>query len=265
MLELEFHIKLKMKVSIITISFNSASSIRATLESVKTQTYKNTQHIIIDGGSSDSTLEICYDYPHLSKIISEKDFGVYHAFNKGLKIATGEIIGFLNSDDIFYNKNSLEKIVEGFDENTDAVFGNLKFYNNKNRVIRKWKSSPYKKGSFKKAWMPAHPTFYCRKKVYEKYGDYNESFKIAGDFELMLRFMECYEINTKFINHNLIKMKTGGISNSGLISKIKILKEEFKAFQINNLRVNRFIYLFSKALKIKEFILIVLFLIKFNM
>jgi len=243
-----------MKVSIITISYNSEKTIEKTLLSVINQSYKNIEHIIIDGNSSDGTLKICSNYLHLSKIISEKDNGVYDAFNKGLKIASGDIIGFLNSDDIFCNKNSLEKIVEGFGENIDAVFGNLKFYNENNKIVRRWVSKPFKKGIFKLGWMPAHPTFYCRKNIYEKYGNYNESFKIAGDFELMLRFIECYDINTKFINQNLIKMKTGGISNSGLISKIKILKEEFKAFKINNLRVNRFIYLFSKALKIKEFI-----------
>ena len=243
-----------MKVSIITVSYNSEKTIEKTLLSVINQSYKNIEHIIIDGNSSDRTLKICSNYPHLSKIISEKDYGVYDAFNKGLKIASGDIIGFLNSDDIFYNKNSLENIVESFGENTDAVFGNLKFYNENNKIVRRWVSKPFKKGIFKTAWMPAHPTFYCRKIVYKKYGNYNDSFKIAGDFELMLRFMEYYDISTKFINQNLIKMKTGGISNSGLISKIKILKEEFEAFKINKISINKFRYLFNKVMKIKEFL-----------
>jgi glycosyltransferase len=243
-----------MKVSIITISYNSALTIKETLNSVKNQSYKDIEHIIIDGKSSDSTLEICSNYPHLTKIISEKDSGVYDAFNKGLKNASGNIIGFLNSDDVFYDNNSLEKIVKVFDKNTDAVYGNLKFYDENKKIVRRWISKSFEKGMFKIGWMPPHPTFYCRKKVYDKYGNFNDSFKIAGDFELMLRFIECFGINTKFLNQNLIKMKSGGISNSGLNSKIKILKEEFQAFRINKISINKFKYIFYKALKIKEFL-----------
>ena len=243
-----------MKASIITISYNSALTIEETLNSVKNQSYKNIEHIIIDGKSSDSTLEICSNYPHLTKIISEKDSGVYDAFNKGLKNASGNIIGFLNSDDVFFDNNSLENIVKGFDKNIDAIYGNLKFYNKKGKIVRSWRSKPFEKGLFKKAWMPAHPTFYCKKHFYNKYGNYNESFKIAGDFELMLRFIECHNIKTKFLDQDLIKMKSGGISNSGLTSKIKILKEEFEAFKINKITLNRFLYIFYKGLKIKEFL-----------
>jgi len=242
-----------IKVSIITISYNSSKTISKTLESVKNQNYKNLEHIIIDGNSNDETLKICKRFHHISKIISEKDKGIYDAFNKGLKIANGEIIGFLNSDDIFYDENSLKTIVDGFDKNIDAVFGNLKFYNNK-KITRKWISKPFKKGAFKKAWMPPHPTFYCRKSIYNEHGFYNDSFKIAGDFELMLRFIELYKIKTKFINKNLIKMKAGGISNSGLMSKIIILNEEFKAFRINKISLNKISYILNKAIKIKEFL-----------
>lgn len=242
-----------MKISIITISYNAKVTIEKTLKSVATQSFKNIEHIIVDGGSKDGTLEICKNYHHIAKIISEPDKGVYDAFNKGLKIANGEIIGFLNSDDIFYDENSLKTIVDGFDKNIDAVFGNLKFYNNK-KITRKWISKPFKKGAFKKAWMPPHPTFYCRKSIYNEHGFYNDSFKIAGDFELMLRFIELYKIKTKFINKNLIKMKAGGISNSGLMSKIIILNEEFKAFRINKISLNKISYILNKAIKIKEFL-----------
>jgi len=242
-----------LKISIITISYNAKVTIEKTLKSVATQSFKNIEHIIVDGGSKDGTLEICKNYHHIAKIISEPDKGVYDAFNKGLKIANGEIIGFLNSDDIFYDENSLKTIVDGFDKNIDAVFGNLKFYNNK-KITRKWISKPFKKGAFKKAWMPPHPTFYCRKSIYNEHGFYNDSFKIAGDFELMLRFIELYKIKTKFINKNLIKMKAGGISNSGLMSKIIILNEEFKAFRINKISLNKISYILNKAIKIKEFL-----------
>ena len=243
-----------MKISVITISFNSAKTIEATLNSVLNQTYKNIQHIIIDGNSSDQSVQICKKFPHVSKIISEEDSGVYNAFNKGLEIANGDVVGFLNSDDTFYNNNSLQTIVDGFKKGIDAVHGNLKFYNHKNKVIRNWISKPFEKGAFKKGWMPAHPTFYCRKNIYNKYGNYNELFKIAGDFELMLRFIETKNIKTMFIDKNLVKMKAGGISNSGFISKIRILKEEFFAFDLNKISLNKFSYLINKAVKIKEFL-----------
>ena len=243
-----------MKISIITISFNSAKTIEATLNSVLNQTYKNIQHIIIDGNSSDQSVQICKKFAHVSKIISEEDSGIYNAFNKGLEIANGDIVGFLNSDDTFYNNNSLKIIVDGFKKGIDAVHGNLKFYNHKNKVVRNWISKPYEKGAFKKGWMPAHPTFYCRKNIYNKYGNYNELFKIAGDFELMLRFIETKNIKTMFIDKNLVKMKAGGISNSGFISKIRILKEEFFAFDLNKISLNKFSYLINKAVKIKEFL-----------
>jgi glycosyltransferase len=243
-----------MKISIITISFNSAKTIEATLNSVLNQTYKNIQHIIIDGNSSDQSVQICKKFAHVSKIISEEDSGVYNAFNKGLEIANGDVVGFLNSDDTFYNNNSLQTIVDGFKKGIDAVHGNLKFYNHKNKVVRNWISKPFEKGAFKKGWMPAHPTFYSRKNIYNKYGNYNELFKIAGDFELMLRFIETKNVKTMFIDKNLVKMKAGGISNSGFISKIKILKEEFFAFDLNKISLNKFSYLINKAVKIKEFL-----------
>ena len=214
----------------------------------------NFEHIIIDGNSNDETLEICKNFNHISKIISENDSGVYNAFNKGLKIASGDVIGFLNSDDTFADKESLKKIVDAFDSETDAVFGNLKFYNKNNKVVRNWISKPYSYGAFKKGWMPPHPTFYCKKNIYDKLGNYDDSYSIAGDFELMLRFIQVYKIRTKFINKNLIKMQSGGISNSGLLSKIKILIEEFKAFNTNNIRINKFFYVLNKAKKIKEFL-----------
>jgi len=243
-----------MKVSIITVAYNSSKTIAKTLRSVLDQKAKNIEHIIIDGKSSDNTLEICKKFSHISKIISEKDKGVYDAFNKGLKFATGEIIGFLNSDDTFYNEESLQDIINAFDSNTDCIYGNLEYINSNGVVVRKWKSKVFKAGAFKKAWMPAHPTFYCRKKIYDKLGWYRSSYKIAGDFELMLRFLEKHGTNSKFIDKNLVIMLTGGISNRSINSKVRILKEEFKAFKENKIKFNRAHYLINKIFKIKEFL-----------
>ncbi|MBJ25257.1 MAG: glycosyl transferase [Flavobacteriaceae bacterium] len=243
-----------MKVSIITISYNSSKTIAKTLRSVLDQKTKSIEHIIIDGKSSDNTLEICKKFPHISKIISEKDKGVYDAFNKGLKFATGEIIGFLNSDDTFYNEGSLQNIINAFDPYTDCIYGNLEFINSNGLVVRKWKSKAFKIGAFKKAWMPAHPTFYCRKKIYDKLGGYKDTYKIAGDFELMLRFLEKHGVNSKFIDKKLVKMLHGGISNKDIYSKLLILKEEFKAFKENKIKFNKAHYLINKIFKIKEFL-----------
>ena len=243
-----------MKVSVITISYNANQTIKKTLSSVARQSYKNIEHIIVDGGSKDNTLEICNLFPHVSNIISESDRGVYDAFNKGIKLATGDVIGFLNADDVFYYSNSVKEIVQAFSENdTDIVYGNLDYINEEGKVIRNWISRPYEIGLIKKAWMPAHPTFYCKKEVYDRLGGYNDTFKIGGDFELCLRFLEVHKVPSFYLNIKLVKMLVGGISNSGLKSKWTIYKEELRAFKINKVYVNPATFFFHKLKKLKQF------------
>ena len=243
-----------MKISVITISYNAEDTIEKTLKSIENQSYNNIEHIIIDGGSKDSTLEICNSFSHEAKIISELDNGVYDAFNKGLKLATGDVVGFLNADDTFYNENSIQDIVDAFSNNeTDIVYGNLDYVNEESKVIRNWISKPYEKGLVKKAWMPAHPSFYCKKEVYDRLGGYNDSFKIAGDFELCLRFLEINQVPSFYLNKKLVKMLVGGISNSGLKSKWIIFKEDLRAFKINNISVNPVLFFLYKLKKLKQF------------
>ena len=243
-----------MKVSIITISFNTENTIGNTLKSAEGQSYKNIEHIIIDGGSKDNTLEICNSFSHISKIISEPDNGVYDAFNKGLELATGDVVGFLNADDIFYNENSVQEIANIFLNNeADIVYGNLDYVNKEGKVIRNWTSRSYEKGLVKKAWMPAHPTFYCKKEVYDRLGGYNDSFKIGGDFELCLRFLEINKVPSFYLNKKLVKMLVGGISNSGLKSKWTIYKEELRAFKIHNIKVNPILFFLHKLKKVAQF------------
>ena len=240
-------------INLITISYNSENSISATFQSVKNQSFKNYEYLLIDGGSKDETLTIANKQDHITKIVSEPDKGIYDAINKGIKNSTGEIIGFLNSDDSFYDENSLKYIADAFDKDTDCVFGDLIYTDKDENITRVWKGSAFKKGAFNKSWMPAHPTFYCRRSVYEKLGLYDDSFKIAGDFELMLRFLEKHNIRSKYIPKTLVNMKIGGTSNNGLKSKLDILKEEFRAFDQNDISINKLSYIFNKAKKIKEF------------
>mgnify|MGYP006101813183 CR=1 FL=1 len=244
-----------MKISIITISFNAKATIEKTLQSVANQSYKNIEHIIVDGGSNDNTKDICNSYTHISKIISEPDKGIYDAFNKGLKLATGDVVGFLNADDTFYNENSIQDIVDAFKHNrVDIVYGNLNYINEEGKIIRNWISRAYKKGLVKKAWIPAHPTFYCKKDVYDRYGGYNDSFKIGGDFELCLRFLEINNIPSYYLNKKLVKMLVGGISNSGISSKWTIYIEELRAFEINKIPINPILFFLHKLKKLKQFV-----------
>ncbi len=241
------------KISIITICYNSEKTISKTLKSLKSQTFKDFEHIVIDGGSIDKTISIIKKANISNKVISEKDKGIYDAFNKGIINSTGEIIGFLNADDIFNDIDSLEKIVKNFGDKIDCVFGDLIYTDKENKVKRIWRGSPFINGSFKKGWMPAHPTFYCKRKIYQKFGVYDDSYQIAGDFELMMRFLEKQNIYSKYIPVILINMKIGGISNKSLIVRIKILIEEFKAFKQNKINVNKIFYILMKAKKLKEF------------
>mgnify|MGYP000144178917 CR=1 FL=1 len=243
-----------MKISIITISFNAKATIEKTLKSIATQSFMNIEHIIVDGGSKDNTLEICNSFPHISKIISEPDNGVYDAFNKGLKVATGDVVGFLNSDDVFYNENSVQEIANAFLYNdVDIAYGNLDYINQEGKVVRNWISMPYEPGLAKKAFMPAHPTFYCRKEIYECLGGYDNSFKIAGDFELCLRFLEKNKVPSFYINKKLVKMLVGGISNSGLKSKLIIHNEQLRAFKENKIKVNQILFFFHKLKKFSQY------------
>ena len=245
----------QQKVTIITITYNAQSTIEKALNSVVNQSYKNIEHIIIDGDSKDNTLKICEKFSHIAKIISKPDKGIYDAFNKGLKLASGDIIGFLNADDVFFSEDSVKEITSAFiKNNTEIVYGNLDYVNENGKVIRNWISKPYKKGLEKKAWMPAHPTFYCKKEIYDRIGGYNDSFKIAGDFELCMRFLNVNNIPSYYLNKKLVKMLAGGVSNNGLKSKWIIYKEELRAFKLNGININLVLFLLYKLKKITQFI-----------
>lgn len=227
-----------IKISIITATLNSASTVRDCLESISSQSF-DAQHIIIDGDSSDGTLEIVRSYPHVSSIVSDPDSGIYEAMNKGIALSTGNVIGILNSDDFYENSNVLAKVAEKFKKNNlDSCYGDLQYVhaNNTLKVLRHWKSGQFSSNSFFWGWMPPHPTFFVRRRVYEKYGRFNLDLGSSADYELMLRFLVKESISTAYIPEVLVKMRFGGASNSSVTNRIKANRMDRKAWNVNGLK-----------------------------
>lgn len=241
-----------MKISIITVVRNNVATISDAIDSVVGQTYKNIEHIVIDGASTDGTVGVVQSYRNkIDKFITEKDHGLYDAMNKGISLATGDIIGILNSDDIYFDKNVIENIVNTFREkNTDSVFGDLHYVdkNNTNKVMRHWKTSNFKLGSFAKGWHPPHPSFFVKKEVYEKYGLFDLQLSISADFDLMLRFLEKHQISSVYLPKILVKMRTGGQSNNSIKNIIISNKSILRSFSKNKIKVNKLLYLFNRLM-----------------
>jgi len=244
-----------LKLSIVTVCYNSETTIRSTLESVSEQGYGDIEHVIIDGESTDGTLSILNEYHLKNKVVvSEPDNGIYDAMNKGIKLASGDVVGTLNADDFYINDQVISHIAEVFeDPAVEACYADLVYVSPENtkKVVRYWKSQPYQNGLFKSGWMPAHPTFFVRKNVYERLGFFDSNFKIAADFELLFRFIEQHKIKTVYIPKVIVKMRTGGttnkniknifIQNKEIISTLKAFYTNFSLikFVVNKL-VNRF-------------------------
>lgn len=229
-----------MTISIVTISFNSEKTIEDTILSVIGQTCEHVEYIIIDGGSKDKTMEIVNRHKDkISKIISEPDKGIYDAMNKGVHAATGDVVGILNSDDVYANRDVLKKVIAKFEEdNCDAVYSDLVYVDREDtgKVKRYWKSGEYKKGIFKKGWMPPHPTFFVKKKCYNDYGVYNTDLKSSADYELMLRFLHKHEISVSYLPEVITRMRVGGESNVSLKNRIRANKEDRLAWKLNGLK-----------------------------
>lgn len=234
-----------MKISIITATYNSSKTLRDTIESVLNQTHNDIEYIIVDGLSKDNTIDIVKEYePKFNgrmRWISEKDKGLYDAMNKGIRMATGDVIGILNSDDFYTSKTILERINQTLtDKSIDAVYGDIHFVNDAdlNHCVRYYSSKSFARWQMRLGFMPAHPSFYCRKSVYDQYGAFDCSFKIAADFENLLRLIFVHRIKTQYIPLDFVTMRTGGASTSGMASHKQILKDHLKAYKKNGVASN---------------------------
>jgi len=224
-----------IKISLITVTYNAESTISRCIESVIAQNYPNLEYIIIDGGSSDNTLQIISRYKdNINILITEPDHGIYDAMNKGIRMASGNVTGTLNADDFFASNNILANVAATF-ANTDAdiVYGNLDYINYDETIRRKWRTKAYKRGLYNWGWMPPHPTFYCKTKLFEKYGYYSLEHGTAADYELMLRFMHRNNANAAYLNKVMIKMQCGGLSNKNPTNRVKAWRFDLKAMRNN--------------------------------
>jgi len=244
-----------MKLSIITVCFNSVATIEDTIKSILTQDYKDFEYILVDGGSTDGTLEILAKYRNrIARCISEPDKGIYDAMNKGIRLSTGDIAATLNSDDVYADETIVGQMAEFIKNNDlDAAYGDLVYvdHDNTSRVTRYWKVGEYKAGAFSRGWVIPHPTFFCRKQVFEKHGYFNENFQIAADFELMLRFIERYQIKVGYLPKVIVKMRTRGKANI-LRGILRGNWEIMRSFRLNGLRLSPWFFILKPITKILQ-------------
>lgn len=233
-----------MKISIITVVWNNKDTIKDAINSVLNQTYDDIEYIIVDGASIDGTVEVVQSYGDtITKFVSEPDNGLYDAMNKGIKLATGDVVGILNSDDFYIDEFVIEKIVKVFEEQeVDSLFADLVYVNpdNVKKTVRHYDSSKFRPEKFAYGWMPAHPTFFVKRSVYEKYGLFKTDYKIAADYELLVRFLHRYKLTYFYLQEVIIKMRMGGASTSGVKSNWILNKEIIRACKENGIKTNMF-------------------------
>lgn len=248
-----------MKVSLITISFNSERTLEDTIKSVIAQDYPNIEYIIIDGKSKDGTMNIVNKYrSHISKVVSEPDRGLYDAMNKGWQHATGDIVGYINSDDFLTCTDAISSVVKEFKEDPtlDGVHADLYYVNanNTDKIVRYWTTSDYQPGAFKYGWHPAHPTFYAKRKCYEQLGGFRLDMPLSADFELMLRFIEVNQLKTKHIDKVLVRMRIGGVTSRNLMSIVHGVIQCRHSFKVNGIKAPVYYPFLRLFPKLKQFI-----------
>ncbi|WP_025761344.1 glycosyltransferase family 2 protein [Dyadobacter tibetensis] len=247
-----------MKISIITVVFNGRKTLQSCIDSVLSQDYPDLEYIIIDGNSTDGTQEMVRSYGNkINHLVSEPDQGIYDAMNKGIALASGEVIGILNADDFYTSTHTLSLVAQAFaDPSVDASYADLEYVHAQDidKVTRLWKSGEYKSGAFLNGWMPPHPTFFVRRTCYNRYGNFRLDMGSAADYELMLRLIHKEGIKLAYIPSVLIRMRAGGVSNSALSNRLKANQNDRKAWRVNGIKP-RFYTLYMKPLrKILQFL-----------
>ncbi len=246
-----------MKISVVTVCFNSARTLADTIESVSGQTHTETEHIVVDGASTDGTVEMLHQHQgSLARVVSEPDRGIYDAMNKGFALATGEVIGTLNSDDTFAGPTVLERIAREFeDPAVDACYGDLIYVgrDEPDRIVRYWKSKPYEDGLFAAGWMPPHPTFYIRRRAYERHGGFDLSYRFQADFDFTLRMLSVHRLKSAYIPETLVKMRMGGVTNNRLTNVVKGNIEAYRACRSHGVNVTPFFMVRKVVSRIGQF------------
>jgi len=244
-----------LTISLITVVYNAQKTIANCIESVLRQKFNNIQYIVIDGGSTDDTLKIIHSYnKNIQIIVSEPDNGIYDAMNKGIQLATGEIIGTLNADDYLADEFVLADVAGAFAKNSaNVLYGDLDFIDPSGKTVRKWRSGWYKKDMFNWGWMPPHPTFYCKRELFELLGSYKLDYGSAADYELMLRFIHVNKAEVFYINRVLVKMFIGGVSNKSIGNRVKALSFDLKAMRNNGIRFPFISLMFKPLRKLMQF------------
>lgn len=249
-----------MKISIVTVTYNNAQTLGHTMQSVLDQTYSDIEYIVVDGASTDNTLALVREYePKFNgrlKWISEKDNGMWDALNKGIRIATGDVVGILNSDDFYTSKDVIMRVAKAFDdENIDAVYGDIHFIHDgePDKCVRYYSSKPFHPRWLRFGFMPAHPSFYARRKVFEKAGLYKTDYKIGADYEMMVRLFYRYHLQAKYLPMDFVTMRTGGISTRNLQSRLQLIKDDVRGCRENGVYTNSFFICLKFLYKIFEF------------
>jgi glycosyltransferase involved in cell wall biosynthesis len=247
-----------MKISVVTVTFNSVHTVADTLESVAEQTYSNIEHIVVDGASTDGTLDVIERHcANVAKVISEPDRGIYDAMNKGLGMATGEIIGFLNADDVYADHEVLARVTAAMKgDELDALFGDAEFFSpdRPDRPLRRYRSQHFRPDRIAWGWMPAHPTLFLRHQVFERFGMFRTDYRIAGDFELVARMFHTGTLRYRYLPEILVKMRTGGVSTAGWRSTLLLNREVLRACRENGIPSNLPKILTKYPAKLLEFL-----------
>jgi len=249
-----------VKISIVTVAFNSAATLEDTMKSVLAQTYTEIEYIIVDGASHDGTLDIIHRYEQLfngrMKWISENDRGIYDAMNKGIQMATGDVIGILNSDDYFTSNDVIKRMVDAFDvASLDAVYGDIHFIRDgqPDKCIRYYSSKPFRPLWLRFGFMPAHPSFYCRREVFEKAGLYKTDYKIGSDYEMMVRLFMVHKIRAKYLPLDFVTMRVGGASTRNVKSSLQLILDDVRGCRENGIYTNPLMISMKFLYKLFEF------------